>query len=168
MFLSSFITKLTARIYYREMQETNFTISSAAEMQALGVKIGQQLKGQTVIELVGDVGAGKTTLAKGIAAGMDIKDGVSSPSFTLSRSYQSPIGLRLHHYDFYRLDDIGLLAHQLQESLDDKQGITLIEWAKSATKILPENHVTIKIAAKSENSRLVSISSETNLVEDKK
>ncbi len=163
MFWGRFITNLAARLYYREMQETNFTVLSATRMQALGIKIGQHLQSKTAVELVGDIGAGKTTLAKAIAQGMGIKDEVSSPSFTISRSYQSPSGLRLHHYDFYRLEDIGLVEYQLQESLDDEQGVTLIEWAKSAAKILPENHTTIKISVKDENSRLVEVVSEASL-----
>ena len=147
------------------MTELKLNISSLSEMNDLGIKLGERLRGQTTIELVGDIGAGKTTLAKSIAKGMGIKDEVSSPSFTLSRSYQSPGGLRLHHYDFYRLEDIGLLSHQLQESLEDKEGVTLIEWAKTAAKLLPENHTTIKITPKSETSRLVEITSGASLIE---
>ncbi len=165
MFLSGFTTKGSAGYNIENMQETSLMISSADEMQNLGEKLGRQLEGKSTIELVGDVGAGKTTLAKGIAKGMGIKDEVSSPSFTLSRSYQAPSGLWLHHYDFYRLEGIGLLTHQLQESLDDKDGVTLIEWAKSTAQLLPKDRVTIEIKAKGEQSRAVNINSDSKLSE---
>ncbi len=165
MFLSGFTDKRPSGYNVGNMQEINLTISSADEMQQLGEKLGASLKGKTAIELVGDIGAGKTTLAKGIAKGMGVNDEVSSPSFTLSRNYQASSGLYLYHYDFYRLEDIGLLNHQLQESLEDEQGVTLIEWAKSTAKLLPKNHITIEIKAKGEHSRLVKINCDAKLAE---
>lgn len=63
-------------------------IASSLAMQRLGQVIGRSLKGGEVIELVGDIGAGKTTLTKGIAEGLDIAEPVQSPTFTISRVYQ--------------------------------------------------------------------------------
>ena len=70
------------------------------ETFALGEKLGKSLHGGEVIELVGDIGAGKTALTKGIAKGMGVDDDVQSPTFTISRLYEGRNRIRLAHYDF--------------------------------------------------------------------
>ena len=80
-------------------------IDNEARMKQLGEAIGRSVSGSEVLELVGDIGAGKTTLTKGIARALGIIEPVQSPTFTISRVYDSPKGLRLAHYDFYRLSE---------------------------------------------------------------
>jgi len=121
------------------------------DMKTLGAKLGALLKGGEVIELVGDVGAGKTTLTKGIAQGMQIDEDVQSPSFTISRVYDAPSGLILAHYDFYRLADAGIMANELHETVNDKNTVTIIEWAEIISGILPKNHLTITISNNATN-----------------
>lgn len=115
-------------------------------MSTLGTQIAAQLHGGQVIELIGDVGAGKTTFTKGLARGLGITEAVQSPTFTISRRYQ---GKRWHlaHYDFYRLDDAGIMQDELAETLADPDTITVIEWAGSVAGILPAEHITITITA---------------------
>ena len=108
-----------------------------------------------VFELVGDVGAGKTTLVRGLAKGLGAKELVTSPSFTISRAYALPRGRRLIHYDFYRLGDPGLMAEDLAENLSDQNNIVVIEWGESIQDILPENHTKIEILYNDDNSREV-------------
>ena len=115
-------------------------------MKALGVRLGALLRGGEVIELVGDVGAGKTTLTKGIADGMRIDEGIQSPSFTISRMYNAPSGVQLAHYDFYRLQDAGIMADELHETLHDPETVTIIEWAEIIAGILPDDRLTITIS----------------------
>lgn len=110
-----------------------------------GEDLGRKLKGGEVLELIGDVGVGKTTLAKGIAKGLSVKDEIQSPSFTISRSYAARDGLTLNHYDFYRLSDPGLMKIEIADSLTDPKNITIIEWAESITDILPETRTIINI-----------------------
>ena len=99
-----------------------------------------------VIELIGDVGTGKTTFTRGLAEGLGIKESVTSPSFTISKSYALPNGKgRLIHYDFYRLSDPGLMSEDLAESLENPNNIIVIEWGESITDLLPENHTVINI-----------------------
>ena len=74
----------------------------------------------SVIELIGDVGAGKTTFTRGLAQGLGAKNEVTSPSFTISKSYALPNGKTLTHYDFYRLQDPGLMSEDLAENLIDQ------------------------------------------------
>src|SRR6266566_208876 len=106
------------------------TVNSEFEMRAFGTKLGALLKGGEVIELVGDVGAGKTALTKGIATGMGIDEDVQSPTFTISRVYDAPNNLHLVHYDFYRLHDAGIMADELDETVSDASTVTVIEWAE--------------------------------------
>ena len=98
-----------------------------------------------IIELIGDVGAGKTTFVRGLAKGLGIKEPITSPSFTISKTYALKNGGSLIHYDFYRLSDPGLMADDLQENLSNPKNIIVIEWGESVKDLLPENHTTIEI-----------------------
>ena len=99
-----------------------------------------------VIELLGDVGAGKTTFTRGLAHGLGIKEPITSPSFTISKSYALPNSNgHLIHYDFYRLPDPGLMLDDLQENLDNPENVIIVEWGESVTNILPENRIKIEI-----------------------
>ncbi len=131
-------------------------IHSTDEMVQFGEQFAEKIKTATVIELVGDVGAGKTTFVRGLAKGLGIKEPLSSPSFTISRSY---IGdkFALVHYDFYRLEDPGLMAEDLAESISDKNTVTVIEWGQSIADILPIKHIIIEIKYIDEELREVTI-----------
>ena len=129
---------------------------SESAMREFGQTIGRQLKGGEVIELIGVVGAGKTTLAKGIAAGLGVDEDVQSPSFTISRTYQTARpDLLLAHYDFYRLTDPGIMADELDEVIHDKGVVTIVEWAEIVDQVLPEGHIRIMITPTSETARRV-------------
>ncbi|MDR0956972.1 MAG: tRNA (adenosine(37)-N6)-threonylcarbamoyltransferase complex ATPase subunit type 1 TsaE [Candidatus Nomurabacteria bacterium] len=132
-------------------------ISSDQEMRELGEKIGKSLQGGEVFELIGDVGAGKTTFVKGLAMGLKITDDVQSPSFTINRSYEARDGLILNHYDFYRLENAGIMAQEIAESLSYPTTITVVEWGESVHDVLPENRIIIKISYLPESGRRVMI-----------
>lgn len=121
-------------------------ITSTDNMKAIGAQIGTRLRGGEVIELIGDLGAGKTTLTKGIGEGLGIDEDMQSPSFTISREYQARDDLELHHYDFYRLDNAGVVGYELAESIANERAVTVIEWAATATDVLPEERITITLA----------------------
>jgi tRNA threonylcarbamoyladenosine biosynthesis protein TsaE len=110
------------------------------------------LRGGEVIELISDVGGGKTTLVRSIAAGMGSNDKVASPSFTLSREYKAG-NKTLYHFDFYRLQDPGIVANELAEVIDDPQGVAVVEWADIVEGVLPADRLTIRITATGEISR---------------
>lgn len=133
---------------------------SEADLISFGQKIGEKLDAPAVIELVGDVGSGKTTLTRGIAKGLGVKEPISSPSFTISKHYayaKNKHEYNLVHYDFYRLPDPGLMAEDLAESLSDQNTITVIEWADTVADILPKNHITIRISLNDDGSRSIEI-----------
>ena len=130
-------------------------IHSEAEMVEYGKKLAQSLQAPQVLELLGDVGAGKTTLTRGIATGLGVQEPVSSPSFTISKEYQGK-KYRLGHYDFYRRNDPGIMAEDLLDSVSDNNTITIVEWGESIRDVLPENRLRITINNLDENTREVS------------
>lgn len=129
-------------------------IDNEARMKQLGEAIGQSLSGGEVLELVGDIGAGKTTLTKGIAQALGISEPVQSPTFTISRVYDSPKGLRLVHYDFYRLSEAGIMGDEIREAMDD-DSVVVVEWAGAVDDNLPKDRLVVKITTISEEERLV-------------
>lgn len=130
-------------------------IRSEAEMMEYGKKLGQTLEAPVVLELLGDVGAGKTTLTRGIAAGLGVQEPVTSPSFTISKEYQGE-KYRLVHYDFYRLGDPGIMSEDLLDAISDNSAVTIVEWGESIRNILPENRIKITIKNLDENTREIS------------
>ena len=130
-------------------------IHSEAEMIEYGKQLGQTLEAPVVLELLGDVGAGKTTLTRGIAAGLGIQEPVTSPSFTISKEYQGE-KYRLVHYDFYRLGDPGIMSEDLLDAISDENAITIVEWGESIRDILPEKRIKITIKNLDENTREIS------------
>ena len=108
-------------------------IHSEQEMLDFGRTFADKAK---VIELIGDVGAGKTTFVRGLAKGLGIKEPITSPSFTISKTYALPTGGHFIHYDFYRLSDPGIMRDQLKEALSNNRNIIVVEWGNSVKNIL--------------------------------
>jgi hydrolase, P-loop family len=131
-------------------------INSTEEMIEFGKEIGSNLEGGSVLELIGDVGAGKTTFTKGLALGLGVLETVQSPTFTISRVYEGD-NLTLSHYDFYRLNDYGIMKMELAENLSDPQNITVVEWAGELADILPEKHLKLIFESVGEDKRLVKV-----------
>ncbi|OQB15993.1 MAG: tRNA threonylcarbamoyladenosine biosynthesis protein TsaE [Firmicutes bacterium ADurb.Bin193] len=105
-----------------------------------GVEIGKRLKKGGVVALYGELGSGKTTLAKGIASAFGIK-GVVSPTFTLLNEYYGE-DINIYHFDAYRIDEDGWIDSGFDEYLYS-DGICIIEWADNIKNILPENTVSV-------------------------
>jgi len=139
--LPSFFKKAT---FFHVRMET-MKILSDEKMRSLGEQIGVSLIGGEVFELIGDIGAGKTTFAKGLAKGLKINDDIQSPSFTINRNYIGRDGLVLNHYDFYRLTDAGIMSMEIAESLVGQKNITVIEWGESVRDVLPKERIVVKI-----------------------
>ncbi len=128
-------------------------INSEQEMLEFGKNFAQNMP--HIIELVGDVGAGKTTFVRGLAKGLGIKEPITSPSFTISKTYACPDGRTLTHYDFYRLDNPGIMKEDLEESIENPNNITIVEWGESVSDILPKDHTIINIVYGDDDSREV-------------
>jgi tRNA threonylcarbamoyladenosine biosynthesis protein TsaE len=132
-------------------------VQSESDMKKLGERIGRLLRGGEVIELIGDVGAGKTTFTKGLARGLQINEDVQSPSFTISRVYAARDNLQLAHYDFYRLSDAGIMVHELNDAVQDSQTITIVEWAAAVEHVLSDDRLQIRIISPSIADRTVEL-----------
>lgn len=136
--------------------------TGSEETEALGEKIGKQLRGGEVIELVSDLGGGKTTLVRGIAAGFGSRDRVSSPTFTISKVYTAK-DKRIVHYDFYRLPDAGLMFHEISEELEDKSSVVIVEWADVVKDVLPDKRLHLEIHVVEDNRRKIKLKYPTQL-----
>lgn len=132
------------------------TSNNESETEQLAARIGKSLHGGEVIELIGDLGSGKTTFVRGLAVGIGSSDHVASPTFTINRIYKSP-KLTIYHFDFYRLDEAGIVKRELQEVLEDKQAVVVIEWGNVVKDALSIDRMTIKLSATGENSRKIII-----------
>lgn len=132
-------------------------IATEQEMYNFGHQFATSPDFSHIIELVGDVGAGKTTFTRGLAAGLGASTPVTSPSFTISKSYACEDGRILTHYDFYRLKDPGLMTEDLREKLADPRQFIVIEWGTSVANLLPTDHTIIHFAKNNDGSREITV-----------
>lgn len=130
--------------------QTRSTSSAATEQ--IAAKLASRLRGGEIIELISDLGGGKTTFVRGLAKGLGSDDHVASPSFTISRQYEAG-KKRLYHLDFYRLDDPGIIKNELAEIITDSSAITVIEWAEVVRDSLPKDRLTVVLKPVGENTR---------------
>ena len=127
-------------------------------MIEFGKTIGQTISVPCVIELIGDVGTGKTTITKGIASALGVKDEITSPSFTISKRYSFEKDnqvCELVHYDFYRLPEPGIMEEDLLENINDGNTVVVIEWGNSVADLLPENRRTFHIQLNDDGTRTI-------------
>jgi len=129
--------------------------TSEDETVALGEKLATEFPPKAVVLLIGQLGAGKTTLAKGIVKGLGAAspDDVSSPTFTLIHEY-SP---NVYHIDLYRLDTAAQVATLGLEEIFDRRAVVLIEWGERFPELMPEGCVEIRLSATGENSREIEV-----------
>jgi tRNA threonylcarbamoyladenosine biosynthesis protein TsaE len=128
-------------------------VSDEKQTREFGERLGKLFMGGEVVELIGDIGAGKTTLVRGVAVGMGVDETVQSPSFTISRMYEAADGRRLVHYDFHRLSDPGIMLDELNDTIGTRGTVVIIEWADTVEQTLPKDRLTITITPTAENTR---------------
>ena len=130
---------------------------SSHETVAIGEALAGSLRDGDVVLLHGDLGAGKTTLAKGIASALGVEDVVSSPSFSLANEYDAGLAAtvtRLYHLDLYRLrseDDLATIG--FEDFVAPADGVTLVEWPERAATVLPARFLLIEIETVGSGSR---------------
>lgn len=117
--------------------------SSPEETARVGKSLGAILRAGDVICLNGDLGAGKTCFAQGVACGLEVDGPVTSPTFTLINEYQGR--LPLYHMDVYRLADSLEMEDLGYEEYFYGDGVTLVEWAERVKELLPEERLDITI-----------------------
>ena len=133
----------------------NIISNSSEETHTIGIKIGKSSKSGDVYGLYGDLGTGKTILAKGIAAGLGITEDVTSPTFNLLEIYEGR--KKLYHFDLYRIESSIELDQLFFEEYWENDGISVIEWAERAENRLPANTVKIRIEYINDNNRKIKI-----------
>ena len=137
------------------MKQIELLTSSEAETKQIGHKLAKNLPNGSVIALVGDLGAGKTTLVRGVAEALNIKEVVQSPTFNIMKLYLK--GDRpLIHIDAYRLADLDTDIG-LDEYIGYETGLTMIEWPMYIERLIPKDAIYIEIKHNGENNRLIAI-----------
>lgn len=130
--------------------------SSAAETEALGEKISSKLNGGEVLALFGGMGMGKTAFTRGLARGLGVTNGVSSPTFALVHEYRGR--LTVYHFDMFRIESWDDLCSTGFFDDLDSGGVLVVEWSENIENALPQNAVKIEISrGKTENERIFKI-----------
>ncbi len=119
--------------------------TSSEDTSRIGEKLGAKCKGGEIFLLSSDLGGGKTTLSKGIAKGLSSQDVVSSPTFTVSNVYDAKNDIKVYHFDFYRLQEGGVVEQELRELTEDPKVVILIEWGDIIDESLPADMIRISI-----------------------
>lgn len=126
------------------MAFTVYETMSPEETFQLGKKIGEEAIPGQIYTLNGDLGTGKTVFTQGVAAGLGIKDAVSSPTFTIIQVYEEG-RLPFYHFDVYRIGDIEEMEEIGYDDYFFGSGICLIEWAELIEEIIPRNRISVTI-----------------------
>jgi len=134
-----------------------FRTASEEETIALGERLARTLPPGATVLLIGNLGAGKTTLAKGIVQGLGAApaDEVSSPTFTLIHEYGVPPAV--YHVDLYRLDSARDAATLGLDELFDGPAIVLVEWGERFPELMPPGHVEIRLRTLSDDQREIEL-----------
>jgi len=132
----------------------SFDTHSEEETIELGRKIARDLPKRCVVLLIGNLGAGKTTLAKGIISGLGAgsPEEVASPTFTLIHEYAG-----VYHIDLYRLDTAAQVATLGMDEIFDRDAVVLIEWGEKFRELMPADRIEITLSADGEQNRKIVI-----------
>src|SRR5579862_2348371 len=120
------------------------TSTGSEDTRKLGELLGSKLSGGEVIELASDLGGGKTTFTQGLVKGLGSEDHATSPTFTLNKVYKAKQNLHVHHFDFYRLNEAGIMKAQLAESVHNDHVVTVVEWSGIVQDVLPRERWRLK------------------------
>jgi len=139
-----------------------YRTESEEETIALGEKLAAALPAKAVVLLIGQLGAGKTTLTKGIVKGLGaaLPDDVSSPTFTLIHEY-IPLphgrGSVVYHIDLYRLDTAAQVATLGLDEIFDRRAVVLIEWGERFPELMPQDRIEIRLRETGDCSREIEV-----------
>lgn len=132
----------------------NLRVPSLEAMLAVGAALGAVANPNTVVLLCGDLGAGKTQFAKGVAAGLGLDTPVTSPTFNIVLEYHAG-RLSLYHFDLYRLEDAAELEDIDLFALLEAGGVSLIEWGDKFFEALPDDCITVTISIDGAATRVI-------------
>ena len=127
---------------------------SVSDTRNLGKKLAKSLKKGQVFALNGDVGCGKTEFVRGVMAELNPEISVSSPTFSIVNSYETP-NFTVYHFDFYRIKNINEFVEIGFDEYLSGDAVVFIEWAQMFENVLGKNYETINFSAVSQNSRKI-------------
>jgi len=137
-----------------------FITKTPEETIALGEKIGKLLKKGDIIAMQGTLAAGKTTITKGIAQALNIKDTITSPTFCLISEYYG--SMPLYHMDVYRLDGGEDFVNLGTDDMLYGNGVSIIEWSEKIMDELPKKTIILKLEPQDDGSRIITIDNWNN------
>lgn len=132
-------------------------ITDLSQSLALADKLASVVELPLLIELVGDLGGGKTTFTKAFGKALGIQKTITSPTFNIHRGYEYGTANRLEHFDLYRLQDDEIVQNELQEKLTDPNTIVVVEWAGNFSQVLAKDRLVIEFHFISEDKREIII-----------
>lgn len=144
---------------YNDFMKYIYLSLSANDTISFAENFVKELKMPKIILLSGDLGAGKTTFAKGIAKGLEIKQNITSPTFTILNEYKKA-KIPLFHFDMYRLnsaDEAFSLGFENYFNHKNLPGIILVEWAENVKGLIKKPYINIELIKENENQRKILI-----------
>jgi tRNA threonylcarbamoyladenosine biosynthesis protein TsaE len=137
----------------------SITTHDAEETKAIAAALGAVLRPGDLVVLSGELGAGKTTFAKGLARGLGVIDTVTSPTFTIVQEYAGPVPVA--HVDVYRLDRVQELYDLGLDELADER-VTFVEWGEAVAPVLPRDRLVVRIdfAGEAASDRRIEVTTE--------
>ena len=132
-----------------------FITNSPEETIELGRKIGSLLKRGDIIAMQGTLAAGKTTITKGIAESLEVKDTITSPTFCLISEYEGK--MPLYHMDVYRLEGTDDFENLGTDDMLYGEGVSIIEWSEKIMDALPKKTIILKLEPKDNGPRVITL-----------
>jgi len=129
-------------------------ITSLKTSSALAAKLALHIEPPQLIELVGDLGGGKTAFTKALGKALGVTSTITSPTFNIHRSYSFGKG-KLEHFDLYRLNDDDIVLSELQDCLEAPDSIVVVEWAQHFTKALSADYLSVEFVFLDESTRQI-------------
>jgi len=128
--------------------------TSVAQTQKIGAALSKQLEPNDVLILLGDMGAGKSELTRGLARGLGVTGYVTSPTFTIMQVHDTG-RLPLYHFDWYRLESAEELYELSMDEYLQNGGVAVIEWPSRAEEVLPESYLEVSLEPVGDDERLI-------------
>ena len=135
---------------------TTATAVTREDTQALGKRLSASLRAGDVVLLSGQMGAGKSEFARGVARGLGITSAVPSPSFIILNAYDEG-RLPLYHFDWYRIGDESELTDMGLDEFIGGDGVCLIEWHERAEDLLPDTCLEVLLCRQEDESRIITL-----------
>ncbi len=120
--------------------------------RALATKLALAISPPQLIELVGDLGGGKTTFTKSLGGALGVTKTITSPTFNIHRGYDFDGG-RLEHFDLYRLGDDEIVLNELEDCMSDPRSVVVVEWAQNFSHVISQDRLVISFHYVDENTR---------------